>query len=285
MTTPVTGKKLGRYEIIRTLGKGAMGLVYEGQDPVLQRHVAIKTIIVEKLDAKAAEEYEFRFRTEALAAARLLHPNIVPIFDFGRDEEVAYLVMQFIDGDDLKHHLDNGEHFSTAMVISMILDLLAALDHAHENNIVHRDVKPGNMLIEKGRVKLMDFGVARIQDPDAVNRTQIGAAGIGTPRYMSPEQAQGQRVDARSDLFAAGVVLYELLTGVRPFDGDNPFAVIHQIVNTLPPPPTYHNPKLPRSIDAVVAKALAKNRDERFSSAREFALALKSAGQRIGSGG
>jgi len=248
-------KKLGRYDIVRTLGKGAMGLVYEGKDTVLQRRVAIKTIIVENLDSKSAEEYESRFRTEALAAARLLHPNIVPVFDFGRHDDIAFLVMQFIEGDDLKHHIDTGERHSPQQSIAMMLDLLSALDHAHENNIVHRDIKPANMLIEKGRVKLTDFGVARIQDPDSANKTQVGAGGIGTPRYMSPEQAQGQRVDARSDLFSAGIVLYELLAGTRPFDGDNPFAIIHQIVSSVPPPPSYHNPKLPKAIDAVVAKS------------------------------
>jgi len=277
-------KKFGRYDIVRTLGKGAMGMVYEGRDSVLQRRVAIKTIIVENLDSKSAEEYEARFRTEALAAARLLHPNIVPVFDFGRHDDIAFLVMQFIEGDDLKHHIDRGDRFTPQHAVAMVLDLLSALDHAHENNIVHRDIKPANMLIEKGRVKLTDFGVARIQDPDAANKTQVGAGGIGTPRYMSPEQAQGQRVDVRSDLFSAGIVLYELLAGVRPFDGDNPFAIIHQIVSTTPPPPTYHNPRLPQAIDAVVSKALAKNRDERFSSAREFAVALKAATKSVGGG-
>src|SRR4051812_17035240 len=261
-----------------------MGLVYEGMDSVLQRRVAIKTIIVENLDSKAADEYESRFRTEALAAARLQHPNIVTVYDFGRHEGVAYLVMQYIEGDDLKDHLDRREKFPPQISVAMILDLLSALDAAHENNIVHRDIKPANMLIEKGRGKLTDFGVARIQDPDAAHKTQGGAGGIGTPRYMSPEQAQGQRVDSRSDLFSTGIVLYELLTGVRPFDGDNPFAIIHQIISTVPPPPTYHNNKLPKSIDAVVARALAKNRDERFSSARDFAMALKAAGQRVGTG-
>jgi len=171
-------KKLGRYDIVRTLGKGAMGLVYEGKDTVLQRRVAIKTIIVENLDSKSAEEYESRFRTEALAAARLLHPNIVPVFDFGRHDDIAFLVMQFIEGDDLKHHIDTGERHSPQQSIAMMLDLLSALDHAHENNIVHRDIKPANMLIEKGRVKLTDFGVARIQDPDSANKTQVGAGGI-----------------------------------------------------------------------------------------------------------
>ncbi len=277
-------KKFGRYDIVRTLGKGAMGMVYEGRDSVLQRRVAIKTIIVENLDSRSAEEYEARFRTEALAAARLLHPNIVPVFDFGRHDDIAFLVMQFIEGDDLKLHIDRGDRFSPPKAVAMVLDLLSALDHAHENNIVHRDIKPANMLIEKGRVKLTDFGVARIQDPDAANKTQVGAGGIGTPRYMSPEQAQGQRVDARSDLFSAGIVLYELLAGVRPFDGDNPFSIIHQIVSATPPPPTYHNPRLPQAIDVVMSRALAKNRDERFSSAREFAVALKAAAKSVGGG-
>ena len=145
-------KKFGRYDIVRTLGKGAMGMVYEGRDSVLQRRVAIKTIIVENLDSKSAEEYEARFRTEALAAARLLHPNIVPVFDFGRHDDIAFLVMQFIEGDDLKLHIDRGDRYSPQHAVAMALDLLSALDHAHEHNIVHRDIKPANMLIEKGRV-------------------------------------------------------------------------------------------------------------------------------------
>ena len=185
--------KLGRYDIVRVLGKGAMGVVYEGRDPNLDRAVAIKTIRMKNLSREAAIEYDGRFRTEARSAARLHHPNIVSVFDSGQDGDISYLVMEFIQGEDLKHHLECGARFSVRSSIVMAHDLLMALDHAHRQNVVHRDIKPANMLIEaSGRIKLTDFGVARIQEPDETHLTQVGGA-VGTPKYMSPEQAKGQR--------------------------------------------------------------------------------------------
>jgi predicted Ser/Thr protein kinase len=269
-------KKLGRYDLLRVLGKGAMGLVYEGRDPNLDRRVAIKTIKVENLSEEAAAEYEVRFRTEARSAARLQHPNIVSVYDSDRDGDVAFLVMEFIQGDDLKHHLDQGERHTLEQTLAIMSDLLAALDYAHRQNIVHRDIKPANLLIEaSGRVKLTDFGVARIQDSGDATRTQ--GSMVGTLKYMSPEQVQGQPIDARADLFAAGVVLYQLLTGKRPFDGDSDFAIIQQIVAQDPPSPSSFNSKLPAAMDAVVARALAKSRERRFASGLEFSAALQSA--------
>jgi serine/threonine protein kinase len=272
----VSLKKLGRYELIRVLGKGAMGVVYEGRDPNLDRRVAIKTVKVENLSEEAAAEYEHRFRTEARSAARLQHPNIVSVYDSDRDGNIAFLVMEYIQGDDLKHYLDRGVRYSLEQSLKMIRDLLSALDYAHKQGIVHRDIKPANLLIEPGgRVKLTDFGVARIQDSGEATRTQ--GSMVGTLKYMSPEQVQGQKIDARADLFSVGVVLYQLLTDKRPFDGDNDFSIIHQIIGHSPPPPSSVNPKLPAAIDAVVARSLAKNRDERFATARDFAVALQAA--------
>ncbi|MES2282171.1 MAG: serine/threonine-protein kinase [Pseudomonadota bacterium] len=269
-------KKLGRYDLVRVLGKGAMGLVYEGRDPNLDRRVAIKTIKVENLSDESAAEYEVRFRTEARSAARLQHPNIVSVYDSDRDGDIAFLVMEFIQGDDLKHHLDKGELYTLEQSQRIMADLLSALDYAHRQNIVHRDIKPANLLIEPdGRVKLADFGVARIQDSGEATRTQ--GTIVGTLKYMSPEQLQGRPIDARADLYAAGVVLYQLLTGKRPFDGDTDFAVIQQIVNYTPPSATFHNNRLPPAIDAVVAKSLAKSRDQRYSTAQEFSNALAAA--------
>lgn len=269
-------KKLGRYDLIRVLGKGAMGLVYEGRDPNLDRRVAIKTIKVENLSEEAAAEYEVRFRTEARSAARLQHPNIVSVYDAGRDGDIAFLVMEFIQGDDLKHHLDKGDLYTLEQTLGSMSDLLSALDYAHRQNIVHRDIKPANLLIEaSGRVKLTDFGVARIQDSGEATRTQ--GSMVGTLKYMSPEQVQGRPIDARADLFAAGIVLYQLLTGQRPFDGDTDFAIIQQIVGHTPLAPTSFNPKLPPAIDAVVARALVKSREQRFATAQEFAAALQAA--------
>ncbi len=271
-------KKLGRYDLLRVLGKGAMGLVYEGRDPNLDRRVAIKTIKVENLSEEAAAEYEVRFRTEARSAARLQHPNIVSVYDSDRDGDVAFLVMEFIQGDDLKQHLDQGERHTLEQTLAIMSDLLAALDYAHRQNIVHRDIKPANLLIEaNGRVKLTDFGVARIQDSGDATRTQ--GSMVGTLKYMSPEQVQGQPIDSRADLFAAGVVLYQLLTGKRPFDGDSDFAIIQQIVAQDPPPPSSFNSKLPGAMDAVVARALAKSRERRFANGLDFSTALQSAAQ------
>lgn len=274
-------EKLGRYDVIRVLGKGSMGVVYEARDPNLDRQVAIKTIRMQGLSAQASAEYESRFRTEARSAARLHHPNIVSVFDSGQDGDEAYLVMEYIQGEDLKHHLECGARFSVRSAIAMVHDLLMALDHAHRQNVVHRDVKPANMLIEMtGRVKLTDFGVARIQEPDESHLTQVGGA-VGTPKYMSPEQATGQRGDSRSDVFSAGVVLYELLTDRLPFDGDNQFVIIHQIVSHEPVRPSTLNPDLPACVDAVMARALAKNPEERYPTARDFALALRDVVQQL----
>nr|WP_281068724.1 serine/threonine-protein kinase [Ramlibacter agri] len=267
---------MGRYELLRVLGKGAMGVVYEGRDPNLDRRVAIKTVKVENLSEEAAAEYEHRFRTEARSAARLQHPNIVSVYDSDRDGDVAFLVMEYIQGDDLKHHLDRGVRYSLEQSLKMIRDLLSALDYAHKQGIVHRDIKPANLLLEPGgRVKLTDFGVARIQDSGEATRTQ--GSMVGTLKYMAPEQVQGQKIDARADLFSVGVVLYQLLTDKRPFDGDNDFSIIHQIIGHEPPPPSSVNGRLPGALDAVVARALAKQREDRFATARDFAVALQAA--------
>lgn len=272
----MTLKKLGRYELLRVLGKGAMGVVYEGRDPNLDRRVAIKTVKVENLSEEAAAEYEHRFRTEARSAARLQHPNIVSVYDSDRDGDIAFLVMEYIQGDDLKHHLDRGVRYSLEQSLKIIRDLLSALDYAHKQGIVHRDIKPANLLIEPGgRVKLTDFGVARIQDSGDATRTQ--GSMVGTLKYMAPEQVQGQKVDSRADLFSVGVCLYQLLTDKRPFDGDNDFSIIHQIIGHHPATPSSINPRLPAAIDAVVARGLAKNKEERFATARDFAVALQSA--------
>ena len=268
--------KLGRYDLIRVLGKGAMGLVYEARDPNLDRRVAIKTIRVENLSDEAAAEYEVRFRTEARSAARLQHPNIVSVYDSDRDLDIAYLVMEFIEGDDLKYHLDRGEVYTLEQTLGIMRDLLSALDYAHQQSIVHRDIKPANLLIEaSGRVKLTDFGVARIQNSGEATRTQ--GTMVGTLKYMSPEQIQGHPVDARADLFAAGIVLYQLLTGKRAFDAETDFALIQQIISHEPAAPSHLNPQLPLALDAVMARALAKSRNQRYATAQAFSAALQDA--------
>ena len=266
-------KKLGRYELIRILGNGAMGLVYKGRDPSLDRQVAIKTISMDQLSVAAAADYELRFRNEARSAGRLQHANIVSVYDAGRDGDIAFLVMELIDGKDLKHFLDNGERYSLAQSLAIMEDLLAALGCAHSQNVIHRDVKPANLLVEKGgRIKLTDFGVARIQD--AGDATRKESTMVGTLKYMSPEQVKGLVIDARADIFAAGVVLYQLLTGHRPFTGTTDFEIIQQIVGQHPLPVTARNPSLPAGIDRVVSKAMAKACDQRFQTVGEFLSAL-----------
>lgn len=274
-----TVKKLGRYDITRVLGKGAMGVVYEAIDPNLNRKVAIKTVRVDALSKEEAAEYELRFRTEAHSAARLQHPNIVSVYDSDRDGETAFLVMEFVKGEDLKHYLDSGQRYSLEQSVRMMRDLLAALEYAHQRKIIHRDIKPANLLIEAdGRVKLTDFGVARIQDSGEATRTQGGM--VGTLKYMSPEQVEGKTVDSASDLFSAGIVLYQLLTDRRPFDGDSYFSIVNQITNQQPPAPSTINQMLPAALDAVVARALAKNKLERFATAQDFMFALQAAARR-----
>ncbi len=269
-------QKLGRYDLIRVLGKGAMGLVYEARDPNLDRRVAIKTIRVENLTEQEATDYEHRFRTEARSAARLQHPHIVSVFDSDRDIDVAYLVMEFVDGEDLKHHLDRGEVYTLAQTLGLMGDLLSALDYAHRQGVVHRDIKPANLLLEpSGRLKLTDFGVARIQDSADSTRTQ--GSMVGTLKYMSPEQVQGSPIDARSDLFAAGVVLYQLLTSKRPFDGVSDFDIIQNIIGQEPTLPSTITHGLPAELDAVVMRALEKRRDKRYANAQEFHSALAAA--------
>jgi serine/threonine-protein kinase len=256
-----------------------MGIVYEGRDPNLDRRVAIKTVKVENLSEAAASEYEARFRTEARSGARLQHPNIVSVYDCDRDGDMAYLVMEYIQGDDLKHHLDKGVRYSLEQSLKMIATCSRPWTMRTSTGIVHRDVKPANLLIEPGgRVKLTDFGVARMQDSGDVTRTQGNM--VGTLKYMSPEQVQGQKIDSRADLFSVGIVLYQLLTDKRPFDGDNDFSIIHQIIGHTPAPPSSFNTRLPSAIDAVVARALAKDREQRFATARDFSSALQSATRR-----
>ena len=256
-----------------------MGIVYEGRDPNLDRHVAIKTVKVENLSEEAAAEYEARFRTEARSAARLQHPNIVSVYDSDRDGDIAFLVMEYIQGDDLKHHLDQGVRYSLEQSLKMVRDLLSALDYAHRQGIVHRDIKPANLLIEPGgRVKLTDFGVARMQDSGDATRTQ--GTMVGTLKYMSPEQVQGQKIDPRADLFSVGG------GAVSAADGQASFRRRERLFDHPPDhrshsaPAESFNARLPPAIDAVVARALAKNREDRFATARDFAAALQSAMRR-----
>jgi serine/threonine-protein kinase len=268
--------KLGRYELRRTLGRGAMGVVYEGYDPGLGRKVAIKTILQgPEADAAVAAEYAERFTREAKAAARLSHPNIVQVYDFGIESEVAYLVMEFVHGTELEAFFVQGERFDIADATRLMTELLDALDLAHDAGVVHRDIKPANIMVdEEGHAKLADFGVARVSDG-----TDVSQAGtmVGTPAYMSPEQIQGQKVDRRTDVFSAGVVLYQFLTGQKPFRGGGVYVLAKKILHDDPPVPSSLVESVSPGFDQVVARALAKHPSERYQTAREFSAALNRA--------
>jgi len=268
-------KKLGKYEVRRELGKGAMGVVVEGFDPMIARRVALKTVRRDQLDRSEVEEILARFQREAQAAGRLNHPNIVAIYEYGEDDGVAFIAMEFIEGAELKDALDANERFPMSEIVRIMTQLLEALDYSHKNGVVHRDIKPSNIIMLKdGTVKVADFGIARVESSTL---TQAGSV-LGTPSYMSPEQFMGQTVDGRSDLFSAGVILYQFLTGEKPFTGALT-TIMHKVLQEEPLAPSALNVQVPRPFDAVMRKALAKRPNERFQTGHEFAVALKKAAE------
>jgi serine/threonine-protein kinase len=264
-------ERLGKYQVRRVLGRGGWGTVYLGFDPDIEREVAIKTIRKDAVDPDVAAEFMARFRNEARAAGRLHHPNIVSVYEFGEDALLSYIVMEYVDGAGLREHVLSQTGFTFGQLVELMTLLLNALEYAHERGIVHRDVKPSNLLVTRaGVLKVADFGIARI---DRGTLTSLGTV-IGTPSYMSPEQCRGVETDARSDLVSAGVVLYELVTGQRPFLGPAE-TVAHKICHEEPAPPSRHATfKLPPAVDQLVAHALAKKPEARFPSAAAFRDAL-----------
>jgi serine/threonine-protein kinase len=272
------GKFLGRYQLVRVLGRGAMGVVYEGVDPKLNRQVAVKTILKSQLiDVQLAEEYSARFIREAQAVARLNHANIVTVFDFGNEADVAYLVMEFIRGKELKNYLDDKHIFGIAEAVAIVCDLLEALDYAHNNGVIHRDIKPANvMLDDNGRVKLTDFGVARLIDGGGHEGTRAGTM-VGTPSYMSPEQIKGLPVGAQADLFATGVLLYQCLSLQKPFIGNSEWEIWQKIVNEDPPALSTYRAAVPVALERAMLRALAKDPSNRPATARALILDLKAA--------
>ena len=273
---PSHPEKIGKYTIARELGKGAMGTVYEGFDPVIERRVAIKTILREVLEAVETEEAVARFKREAQAGGRLNHPGIVAVYEFGEDERGAFIVMEYVEGKELKQYFRSGSRFDLIDVFELMKQLLSALDHSHRQGVVHRDIKPANLMVLPGmKLKVMDFGIARIASSSL---TQVGTV-VGTPTHMSPEQLTGLPADGRADLWSTGVVLYELLTGRSPFLAETPAQVMHKVLLVHPDPPSSLQPSLPPAFDTVIARALGKKPEERFQSAREFHAALLQAFQ------
>jgi tRNA A-37 threonylcarbamoyl transferase component Bud32 len=268
--------RLGKYEIQAILGRGAMGVVYRAYDSRIDRTVAIKAVDEKGLDPERRESTLARFMQEARAAGRLMHPNVVGVFEFDQDGDIAFIAMEFIDGVDLRTFIQQHRgRLPRERVRSVLAQLLAALDYSHAQGVVHRDVKPANVfMMRDGTLKLGDFGIAKLQ-AGATSQTRAGTI-MGTPNYMSPEHFSGRELDGRSDLFSAGVMLYELATGTRPFSGDVP-TILNQILHHQPPPPSRLNPTLPLGLDGVVQKALAKAPDDRYTTAGEFAAALEEA--------
>jgi len=270
MTLP---EKIGKYEIQGVLGKGGMGVVYMAFDAAIARKVAIKAITKASLDADELKHVMERFRHEAQAVGRLVHPRIVQIYDYGEDDEVAFIVMELVNGKTLHEHLTQEVKYEIREVGAIVRHLLDGIGHAHSEGVVHRDIKPSNIMINAdGRIKISDFGIARI---DSSNLTQVGDV-LGTPHYMAPEQFLGTEIDALADLFSIGVIAYELLTGRKPFTG-NTATVMQQVLNERPPDPSQLNSKLSRQMDNVLHHALAKKREDRFQSAREFSDAFREA--------
>lgn len=264
---------IGKYKIRSVLGRGTMGEVYKAEDPVIGRLVAVKTIKPLAGADIEPEEQLARFKREAQASGRLLHPNIVAIYEYGEDENGAYIAMEFVEGASLNEFFEQRKDLSLEEIVRVVSGILAGLGFSHGKGVIHRDIKPANIMISHdGEVKIADFGIARIESS---NLTQVNTL-MGTPGYMSPEQVMAGPVDNRSDLYAVGVLLYQLLTGRKPFSGDTN-SVLYQVVHSDPPPPSQVNPKLPRSFDALVAKACAKDPDARFQDANAFIEALQNA--------
>ena len=267
----VTQKKIGRYEITSVMGQGAMGTVYKAVDPVIERVVAIKTINLE-LSKEERAEFEERFFREAKSAGRLNHPNIVTIYDVGETDEAAYIAMEYIEGETLRDVLDSGVVLPPKRICSIVSHVAMALNYAHENGVVHRDIKPANIMISRNRdVKLMDFGIATIPTG---SRTQAGTV-LGSPKYMAPEQVAGKAIDGRADIFSVGAVLYEMLSGTTPFNGDNLTAIMYKILNEEPVLPSVRNGRVPAELDPIVSKALAKRPEDRYQTAKELARELR----------
>lgn len=261
----------GRYELGSVLGRGGMAEVYLAHDTRLGRTVAVKTL---RADLARDPSFQARFRREAQSAASLNHPAIVAVYDTGEDYvdgvSIPYIVMEYVDGSTLRELLHSGRRLLPERTLEMTVGILQALEYSHRAQIVHRDIKPANvMLTRTGQVKVMDFGIARAMGDSGMTMTQTAAV-IGTAQYLSPEQAKGEQVDARSDLYSTGCLLYELLAVRPPFVGDSPVAVAYQHVREEPQPPSNFDPEITPEMDAIVLKALTKDPDYRYQSADEM---------------
>lgn len=271
-----TPQKIGRYEILEELGRGAMGTVYRAKDPAMGRVVALKTIISVVLESQRGDEFRERFYREARAAGGLAHPGIVPVFDVGEHEGMPFLVMEFISGRTLADTVKKGERLSLERLSEIGQQIAQALGYAHQHGVVHRDIKPANILLTSReahgieRPKITDFGVAKM----AEGQTTMTGQMLGTPAFMPPEQFTGAPIDGRADIFSLGVVLYWMATGEQPFPGESLTAVSYKVVHTDPVPPRKLNPSVPAALESIILKCLAKNPAERYQTGEELARDL-----------
>jgi serine/threonine protein kinase len=271
------GRELGRYHILEQLGEGGMATVYKAYDPRLERDVAIKIIRRGAFPPDQLDQTLKRFEREAKALAKLTHPNIVGVIDYGEFDDSPYLVMPYLPGGTLKHRL--GTPMPWNEIISIILPIAHALEYAHENNIIHRDIKPSNILLtEKGQPMLSDFGIAKILDLDDSQTLTGTGVGVGTPEYMAPEQVVNKSVDGRADIYSLGVVIYEMVTGRKPFQADTPMAVLFKQVSEPLPRPRKFVPNLPEVQEKILLKALAKKPEDRYQTMGAFLGAIEVAG-------
>jgi serine/threonine protein kinase len=270
----LTGKAWGRFQIKEERGRGGMAVVYKAYDCILQRTVALKVLLPM---LAANREFTERFRREAITAANLRHPNIVIIFDVGSHEQFQYIVMEYLSGKTLQREIQETGPLPIARVLGILGQLAGALDYAHGQGLVHRDVKPANIIIDSsGHITLTDFGLVK-----AARRSTITAEGsaMGTLRYMSPEQAMGRELNSRADVYSLGVVVYEMLVGETPFTGTTPYETLHCLIYKAPPPLSQRNPRIAPGVESAVLRALSKEADRRFSTASEFAQALAGAAE------
>jgi serine/threonine-protein kinase len=276
-----TKPTVGRYEILGELGQGAMGVVYKGRDPKINRLVAIKTIrFSDDFEEEQAKEVKGRFFKEAELAGRLSHPSIIAIHDVGEDYELTYMAMELLEGNDLEDFCQEDTLLPLRRVLDIAAETADALGYAHSQGVVHRDVKPGNIMLLKNRhIKVTDFGIAKAVSS---SQTRTGII-LGTPNYMSPEQINGMEIDGRSDIFSLGTVFFQLLTGRLPFGGKTLTELFYQITQTKHPSPRKINPKVIRPCEQLVDKALAKDPDKRFQRAIDFARYLRILGEKIDS--
>jgi serine/threonine-protein kinase len=262
------GDQLGRYKILKRLGAGAMGEVYLAEDPQIGRQIALKTVLVQEGRAQELEERKRRLLREARAAGKLLHPQVIALFDAGEDQGILYLAFEFVEGKDLADRVAEGPQLLLGEALAIVRQAAEGLDYAHRQGVVHRDIKPSNLMITAdGRVKIADFGIARVADQTS-DLTMTGSV-VGSPHYMSPEQIRGEELDGRTDIFSLGVLLYEILCRRRPFEGETLTTLVYQILNQEPTPLVVRRPDLGPRLEQLVRRMLHKDRDQRFASAAE----------------